>query len=49
MNNIVAAKGANYTNRRVEFKVAGSETEQARPEGKEAGKGKFGGNNAGGY
>ncbi len=47
MNNIVAAKGSNYTNRRVEFKVAGSETEQARPEGKEAGKGKFGGNNAG--
>ncbi len=26
-----------------------AETEQARPEGKEAGKGKFGGNNAGGY
>lgn len=49
MNNIVAAKGSNYTNRRAEFKVAGSETEQARPEGKEAGKGKFGGNNAGGY
>ena len=47
MNNIITSKGANYTNRRVEFKVAGTETEQPRPEGKGAGRGKFGGNTSG--
>lgn len=38
------AKGSSMINRRAEFKVASSETEMARPEGPEAGKGKFQGN-----
>ena len=38
------AKGSIMINRRAEFKVASSETEMARPEGPEAGKGKFQGN-----
>lgn len=47
---IVPVKGSNATNRRVEFRVAKSETEMARPEGPEAGKGgKMQGNKDAGY
>jgi OmpA-OmpF porin, OOP family len=47
--NLVPAKGSNLMNRRVEFRVAKGETEMARPEGKEAGKGSFKGNKDAGY
>ncbi|MBL7825337.1 MAG: OmpA family protein, partial [Saprospiraceae bacterium] len=40
---------ASGINRRVEFRVAKGETEMARPEGKEAGKGSFKGNKDAGY
>jgi len=47
---LIPVKGSNRSNRRVEFKVAGSETEQARPEGPKAGKGgSFKGNKDAGY
>ncbi|MBL7807924.1 MAG: OmpA family protein [Saprospiraceae bacterium] len=46
---LVPAKGSNSMNRRVEFRVAKGETEMARPEGKEAGKGSFKGNKDAGY
>lgn len=46
---LVPANGANVTNRRVEFRVAKGETEMARPEGAEAGKGNFKGNKDAGY
>ncbi len=42
-------QGASAMNRRVEFRVAKGETEMARPEGKEAGKGSFKGNKDAGY
>lgn len=42
-------KGSSAANRRVEFRVAKGETEMARPEGKEAGKGSFKGNKDAGY
>jgi outer membrane protein OmpA-like peptidoglycan-associated protein len=49
-NTIVPVNGSNATNRRVEFRVATSETEMARPEGPEAGRGgKMQGNKDGGY
>lgn len=48
-NNIIPAKGSNSINRRAEFKVATNETEQARPEGPNAGRGKFEGNTGSGY
>lgn len=47
--NLVPEKGASKINRRVEFRVAKGETEMARPEGKEAGKGSFKGNKDAGY
>ena len=47
--NLIPEKGANSMNRRVEFRVAKGETEMARPEGKEAGKGSFKGNKDAGY
>lgn len=47
--NLIPEKGANAMNRRVEFRVAKGETEMARPEGKEAGKGSFKGNKDAGY
>ncbi|MDO8365621.1 MAG: OmpA family protein [Saprospiraceae bacterium] len=46
---LIPEKGANSMNRRVEFRVAKGETEMARPEGKEAGKGSFKGNKDAGY
>lgn len=46
---LVPQKGSNMMNRRVEFRVAKGETEMARPEGKEAGKGSFKGNKDAGY
>ncbi|MBV6439546.1 MAG: hypothetical protein EPGJADBJ_01188 [Saprospiraceae bacterium] len=47
---IVPVNGANATNRRVEFRVAKGETEMARPEGPEAGRGgKMQGNKDAGY
>lgn len=46
---LVPQKGSNLANRRVEFRVAKGETEMARPEGKEAGKGSFKGNKDAGY
>ena len=47
---IVPVNGSNMTNRRVEFRVAKNETEMARPEGREAGKGgKMQGNKDAGY
>jgi OmpA-OmpF porin, OOP family len=46
---LVPEKGSSMTNRRVEFRVAKGETEMARPEGPEAGKGSFKGNKAAGY
>ncbi|MBC7778062.1 MAG: OmpA family protein [Phycisphaerae bacterium] len=47
--NLVPQKGASQINRRVEFRIAKGETEMARPEGKEAGKGSFKGNKDAGY
>ena len=47
--NLIPVKNSNVMNRRVEFRVAKGETEMARPEGKEAGKGKFKGNKDAGY
>lgn len=47
--NLVPEKGSSNINRRVEFRVAKGETEMARPEGKEAGKGSFKGNKDAGY
>jgi outer membrane protein OmpA-like peptidoglycan-associated protein len=47
--NLVPEKGSSLMNRRVEFRVAKGETEMARPEGKEAGKGSFKGNKDAGY
>lgn len=47
--NLVPEKGSSVINRRVEFRVAKGETEMARPEGKEAGKGSFKGNKDAGY
>ncbi len=46
---LVPEKGSSQINRRVEFRVAKGETEMARPEGKEAGKGSFKGNKDAGY
>ena len=46
---LIPQKGSNVMNRRVEFRVAKGETEMARPEGKEAGKGSFKGNKDAGY
>ncbi len=46
---LVPEKGSSVINRRVEFRVAKGETEMARPEGKEAGKGSFKGNKDAGY
>ena len=46
---LVPQTGASPMNRRVEFRVAKGETEMARPEGKEAGKGNFKGNKDAGY
>ena len=46
---IVPVNGSNAANRRVEFRVAKGETEMARPEGKEAGKGSFKGNKDAGF
>lgn len=46
---LVPEAGASPLNRRVEFRVAKGETEMARPEGPEAGKGKFKGNKDAGY
>lgn len=47
---LVATNSANYINRRVEFKVATSETEMGRPEGPNAGHGgRFSGNKDAGY
>lgn len=47
---LVPVKGSNRSNRRVEFKVAAGETEQARPEGPKAGTGgSFKGNKDAGY
>lgn len=48
-SNLVPQKGNSAINRRVEFRVAKGETEMARPEGKEAGKGSFKGNKDAGY
>ncbi len=49
-NALIPVNGSNSANRRVEFRVAGSETEMARPEGPEAGRGgKMQGNKDGGY
>lgn len=47
--NLVPEKGSSTINRRVEFRVVKGETEMARPEGKEAGKGSFKGNKDAGY
>jgi outer membrane protein OmpA-like peptidoglycan-associated protein len=46
---LVPVGGSSLSNRRVEFRVAKDETEMARPEGPEAGKGKFKGNKDAGY
>jgi OmpA-OmpF porin, OOP family len=46
---LVPETGASPLNRRVEFRVAKGETEMARPEGPEAGKGNFKGNKDAGY
>jgi outer membrane protein OmpA-like peptidoglycan-associated protein/opacity protein-like surface antigen len=46
---LVPETGSSVTNRRVEFRVAKGETEMNRPEGPEAGKGKFKGNKDAGY
>lgn len=44
---IIPTDASNLTNRRVEFRVAKGETEMARPEGPEAGKGRIEGNKSG--
>lgn len=49
MKTLVPAKGANYMNRRVEFKTATSETEMGRPEGPNASSGSFSGHKKAGY
>ncbi|MEZ4920063.1 MAG: OmpA family protein [Saprospiraceae bacterium] len=47
-NPVIDTNGANYTNRRVEFRVAtDGDKEMARPEGEDAGTGKFEGNKSG--
>lgn len=47
---LVPAKGSSELNRRAEFRVAKSgETDKARPDGPEAGQGRFMGNKASGY
>jgi OmpA-OmpF porin, OOP family len=46
---LVPVAGSNVSNRRVEFMVAKDQTEMARPEGREAGKGTFKGNKDAGY
>ena len=46
---LIPVNGPNAANRRVEFRVAKGETEMARPEGPEAGKGNFKGNKDAGY
>ncbi|MCB9307819.1 MAG: OmpA family protein [Lewinellaceae bacterium] len=46
---LIPVKGSNMANRRVEFRVAKGETEMARPEGPEAGRGSFKGNKDAGY
>jgi OmpA-OmpF porin, OOP family len=43
------SKGSSVVNRRVEFRVAKGETEMARPDGPDAGKGSFKGNKGAGY
>ena len=48
-NKLISSGSANSMNRRAEFHVAKGETEMARPEGKEAGKGSFKGNKDAGY
>lgn len=49
-NALIPVEGSNRSNRRVEFRVAKGETEMARPEGPEAGKGgKMQGNKDAGY
>ena len=49
-NTLVPVKGATQLNRRAEFRVAkAGEADKARPEGPEAGKGRFMGNKASGY
>ncbi len=48
-NNLVPVKGSSFMNRRVEFKVATTETEMGRPEGPDAGRGKFEGSKDSGY
>jgi OmpA-OmpF porin, OOP family len=45
--NIIPTEAKNLTNRRVEFRVAKGETEQGRPEGPNAGKGRIEGNSTG--
>jgi outer membrane protein OmpA-like peptidoglycan-associated protein len=45
---IIDTNSANYTNRRVEFRAAkDGDKEMARPEGKDAGTGRFDGNQSG--
>jgi outer membrane protein OmpA-like peptidoglycan-associated protein len=46
---LIPQNGSVLPNRRVEFRVAKGETEMARPEGAEAGKGSFKGNKDAGY
>lgn len=46
---LVPVQGNNYMNRRVEFKVANGESEMARPDGPNAGKGNFSGSRDAGY
>lgn len=46
---LIPVTGSNSSNRRVEFMVAKDQTEMARPEGREAGKGTFKGNKDAGY
>lgn len=46
---LIPTNTSNAANRRAEFHVAKGETEMARPEGKEAGKGSFNGNKGAGY
>ena len=47
-NNLVPSSGSSLMNRRVEFSVAGGESEMGEPEGR-AGKGTFGGSRNAGY
>ncbi len=46
---LIPVAGSSSSNRRVEFMVAKDQTEMARPEGKEAGKGTFKGNKDAGF